>query len=57
MFNRKIEILIKEYHIKQIALIELIGSNKVSFAKKRKDNSFTEREKSIINNKYGALLH
>lgn len=56
MFNKKVDRLINEFHIKQIALINLISSNKITFAKKRNDNTFTEEEKTIILNKYGKLL-
>ena len=56
MFKQKVKRLINEFHIKKVALINLIGSNKVTFEKKLSDNSFTEDEKSKILNKYGSLL-
>ena len=56
MFNQKVKRLINEFHVKQIALIELIGSNKVSFKNKMNTNTFTDNEKSAILNKYGSLL-
>ena len=56
MFKLKIEKLLNEFGIKQEAIIELINSNRVTFGKKLKDNSFTEEEKTVILNKYGALL-
>lgn len=56
MFNHKVKRLIHEFHIKQIALIELIGSNKVSFKNKMNDNSFSDSDKIAILNKYGSLL-
>jgi hypothetical protein len=56
MFKFKIERLLNEFHIKQEALIEVIKSNRVTFAKKMKDNSFSEEEKVLILNKYGSLL-
>lgn len=45
-----------DFGIKQEALIETINSNRVTFAKKLKDNSFTEKEKQLILDKYGKLL-
>jgi hypothetical protein len=56
MFRLKIERLLKEFGIKQEAIIELIGSNRVTFAKKMANNSFSESERAAILNKYGALL-
>jgi hypothetical protein len=56
MFKLKVNRLLNEFHVKQEALIDIIGSNRVTFAKKLKDNSFSEEEKQLILNKYGALL-
>lgn len=56
MFRDKVNILINEFHIKQIAIINLINSNKITFKKKLNDNSFSESDKKAILNKYGALL-
>lgn len=56
MFKNKVHILINDYHIKKIALINLIDSNKVTFDKKMKDNTFSGLEQSLILSKYGALL-
>jgi len=56
MFKHKVNKLINDYHVKKIALINLIESNKVTFDRKLKDNTFDEKEKSIIINKYGKLL-
>ena len=56
MFNQKVKRLIDEFHIKQIALIDLIGSNKVSFKSKMSNNTFTDSERYAILNKYGSLL-
>lgn len=56
MFKTKVERLINEFHIKKIALINLIESNKVSFDNKLRDNSFEEEDKRKILGKYGSLL-
>jgi len=56
MFREKINRLLNEFGVKQEALIEVIKSNRVTFTKKMKDNSFSEDEKALILNKYGALL-
>lgn len=56
MFKHEVLKLINEYHVKKIALINLIGSTKVTFDKKLKDNTFNSYEQSIIRSKYGALL-
>lgn len=56
MFKQKVDRLLNEFGIKQEVIIELINSNRVTFGKKLKDNSFTEEEKAKILNKYGALL-
>lgn len=56
MFREKINRLLNDFGIKQEALIEVIKSNRVTFAKKMKDNSFSEEEKALILNKYGSLL-
>lgn len=57
MFKEKLRILIEEFGIKKEALISTINSNRVDFAKKIKDNSFTEDDKRLILNKYGSLLN
>lgn len=56
LFKQKIEKLLNEFGIKQEALILTIGSNRVDFGKKLKDNSFTEIDKQLILAKYGSLL-
>jgi len=56
MFREKVNRLLSEFGIKQEALIQVINSNRVSFTKKMKDNSFSEEEKAMIINKYGSLL-
>lgn len=45
-----------EFGVKQEALIETIGSNRVTFGKKMADNSFSPIEKERILLKYGKLL-
>lgn len=56
MFKNKVNRLITEFHIKKVGLVELIGTNRVSFDKKMKDNSFTILEQNAILSKYGVLL-
>lgn len=56
MFRDKVLRLLNEFHIKQQALIELIDSNRVTFPKKIKDNSFEPEEEKKILEKYGSLL-
>jgi len=57
MFKLKIERLISVYGIKQEFIIELIGSNRVSFPKKLDKNDFTLDEQNKIKAKYGALMN
>ena len=56
MLRDKINMLINEYGVKQEAIISTIGSNRVTFGKKLKDNSFTSDEYSKLNSKYGKLF-
>ena len=56
MFKLKIKRLLEDFGVKQEAIIELIESNRVTFGKKLESNTFTDREKELILNKYGALL-
>ena len=56
MFKLKVERLINEFGIKKEKLIEIIESNRVTFGKKLKDNSFDEWEQSEILKVYGKLL-
>jgi hypothetical protein len=56
MFREKVNKLLNDFGIKQEALIEVIKSNRVTFAKKMKDNSFSDEDKILILKKYGALL-
>lgn len=56
MFKLQVSKLIDDYHIKKIALVNLIGTSKVSFDKKLKDNSFSTEEQKKIKDKYGALM-
>lgn len=45
-----------EFGVKQEALIETIGSNRVTFAKKMADNSFSASDVEKVMLKYGKLL-
>lgn len=57
MFRLKVEKLISEFGVKKEYLIDLIGSNRVTFPKKLKGESeFTNEEKAAILNKYGKLI-
>ena len=56
MFRDKVLILLKDFHIKQQAIIDLIDSNRVTFPKKIKNNTFDPEEKEKILKKYGSLL-
>lgn len=56
MFRDKVKILIEDYGVKKQALIKLIDSNRVTFPKKIKDNSFEPEEERKILEKYGSLL-
>lgn len=56
MFREKVKILMDDFGIKQEAIIALIKSNRNSFGKKMKDNTFTEKDKMLILEKYGSLL-
>lgn len=56
MFRDKVLKLINEFGIKRQSIIELIGSNRVSFPKKIENNSFEIEEQNKILSKYGGLL-
>jgi len=56
MFKLKLERLINEFGIKIEKLIELVGSNRGEFKKKRLSNDFTKEEQDKILNVYGSLL-
>lgn len=56
MFKLKIKRLLDDFGVKQEAIIELINSNRVTFGKKLESNTFTEKERELILNKYGSLL-
>ena len=57
MFRLKVQKLIDEYGIKKEHIINLIDSNRVTFAEKLKGNiEFNNTEKNIILEKYGALM-
>jgi len=53
MFRLQVLSLIKDLGIKKIFIIDLIGSNKVTFDKKlRGETEFTKKERRIIKEKY-----
>jgi hypothetical protein len=56
MFKLKVLRLINHYGVKRESIIETIGSNRVTFQKKLKDNSFTYDEMKLISEKYGFLI-
>jgi hypothetical protein len=56
MFKKKLLRLIEEYGVKREVIIETMESNRVTFAKKLKDNSFSDDEKDSIYRKYGGLM-
>ena len=56
MFRLKVKDLIEKYGVKQEYIIDLIGSNRVTFKKKLEKDGFEEIEKAKIIAKYGGLL-
>jgi hypothetical protein len=56
MFRDKVKLLIEEYGVKRQSIIDLIGSNRVTFPKKIENNSFDSIERKKIMEKYGSLL-
>lgn len=46
-----------EYGVKQEKIIEILETNRVTFGKKMKDNSFTPEDCHNINNKFGKFLN
>jgi len=57
MFKYKLEKLINEYGVKREYIINLIGSNRVTFKKKLENNDFNEHERAILIQRYGSLLN
>lgn len=57
MYRDKITKLLSEYGVKKSRLIGILKSNRVSFAKKMEDNSFSDIEKEKINQVYGPLIN
>ena len=45
-----------DYHIKQEGIIETLNTNRVTFVKMMKDNSFSDNHKTLLFQKYGGLL-
>jgi len=56
MFREKVKILMEDFGIKQEAIIALINSNRNTFGRKMKDNTFTQEEQKKIMERYGSLL-
>lgn len=53
MFRLKLRYLIEDYGIQQQFIIDLIGSNRVTFKKKLNGEiDFTDHEKRILKDKY-----
>ena len=56
MFRLKVKRLIEDYGVKREHLINLIGSNRVSFKKKLENEGFDDIEIRILKSKYKTLL-
>lgn len=56
MFRLKLERLLNEFGVKQEKLVELLKSDRGTFKKKMKDNSFSKEEQDKILSVYGVLL-
>ena len=56
MLREDINKLINDYGVKKEAIINCLNSNRPTFSKKMKDNSFNSDDRFLIYNKYGALL-
>lgn len=56
MLKKEIERLTKDYGVKREAIISQLNSNRVTFGKKLKDNSFDQFDRKAIYDKWGALL-
>ena len=57
MLRDKIERLTKDVGIKKRIIIEALDTNRVTFCKKMKDNSFTVDDCHRINEKFGKFLN
>lgn len=56
MLRKDINKLINDYGVKREAIINCLNSNRPTFSKKMKDNSFNDADRFLLYNKYGALL-
>ena len=56
MLRQDINRLIDDFGVKQEAIIKTLNSNRVTFAKKMRDNSFDEKDRKSLHEKYGSLL-
>lgn len=56
MLKDKVKILMSNYGVKQEAIIEQLNTNRVTFTKKKKDNSFDESDRVLLYQKWGKLL-
>ena len=57
MLRDKINRLTKDFGIKKRIIIEALDTNRVTFGKKMKDNSFTLDDCHRINDKFGKFLN
>ena len=57
MLRDKINRLTKDFGIKKRIIIEALDTNRVTFGKKMKDNSFTPDDCHKINDKFGKFLN
>jgi DNA-binding protein Fis len=57
MLKNKIERLMTDFGVKQEKIIEVLGTNRVTFGKKLKDNSFTPDDCHRLNVKFGKILN
>ncbi len=56
MLRTVINKLIEDYGVKKEAIINCLKSNRPTFSKKMRDNSFNDADRFLLYNKYGALL-
>jgi hypothetical protein len=56
MLRNDINKLINDYGVKKEAIINTIGSNRVTFAKMMKDNSFNPHHRARLYLKYRGIL-
>lgn len=56
MLRNDINRLINDYGVKKEAIISTIGSNRVTFAKMMKDNSFDPAHRNRLHSKYKGIL-